>query len=132
MAIKIVVVGSAQLPAGDDFPPLKAAKYSWDQYPAMTGENIVERCWRADIVVALITAIELTTREKMPRFKLLIVAAEAARHLDQEVVQENGVELLIFPAAQCKGAVEAEVLCKRISQAIDQYIRNYENKGVSP
>jgi len=100
MAIKFVVVDSAQLPAGVDFPPLKAAKYSCDQYPALTGENIVERCWRAAIVVALITAIELTALEKMPRLKLLIVAAEA--------------------------------LCKRISRAIDQYIRNYENKGVSP
>jgi len=132
MAIKIVVVDSARLPAGVDFPPLDADKYGWEQYPSLTGEDIVERCWRADIVVALATAIELTALEKMPRLKLLIVAAEAARHLDQDALQEYGVEHLVFPSAQCKGAIEAEDLCKRISQAIDRYIRNFENKGVLP
>ena len=55
MAIKVVVVDGAQLPAGVDFPPLDAAKYGWEQYPALTEEDIAERCWRADIVVALAT-----------------------------------------------------------------------------
>ena len=70
MAIKVVVVDSAQLPAGVDFPPLEAAKY--------------------------------------------------------------GVELLTFPSAQCKESAEAEDLCSRISQAIDHYLRSFENKGVLP
>jgi len=132
MAIKIVVAGCAQLPAGVDFPPLEAAKYGWEQYPALTDEGIVERCWRAYTVVALATAIKLAALEKMPRLKLLIVTVEVARHLDQDAVQEYGVELLILPSAHCKGPAGAEDLCKRISQAIDHYIRNIENKGVLP
>jgi hypothetical protein len=51
MAIKVMVVD--------------AAKYGWEQYPALSEEDIAERCWRADIVVALATPIEQTTVEKM-------------------------------------------------------------------
>ena len=132
MTIKVVVVDSAQLPAGVEFPPLEAAKYGWEQYPALTGEDIAERCWRADIVVALASAIELTALEKMPRLKLLIVAAEACRPLDQNAVQKCGVELLTFPSAQCRESAGAQDLCRRIAQAIDYYIRNFENEGVLP
>ena len=130
MAIKVVVVDGAQLPAGVDFPPLEAAKYGWEQYPALDDDDIAERCWRADIVVALATAIELTTLEKMPRLKLLVVTGEAGGRVDRDALAEYGVELLTFPSAECKQAAEAQDLCNRIAQAIDQYIGNYENKGM--
>ena len=129
MAIKVVVVDGAQLPAGVDFPPLDAAKYGWEQYPALTEEDIAERCWRADIVVALATPIEQTTLEKMPRLKLLIAAGEACRHLQQDSLQQYGVELLTFPSAQCRESAGAEDLCGRISQAVDQFIRELQDKG---
>ena len=128
MAVKVVVDG-AQLPAGVDFPPLDAANYGWEQYPALTEEDISERCWRADIVVALATPIEQTTVEKMPRLKLLIAAGEACRHLQQDALQQYGVELLTFPSAQCRESAEAEGLCGRISQAVDQFIGELQHKG---
>jgi hypothetical protein len=103
MAIKVMVVD--------------AAKYAWGQYPALSEEDIAERCWRADIVVALATPIEQTTVEKMPRLKLLIAAGEASRHF------------LTFPSAQCRESAEAEDLCGRISQAVDQFITELQHKG---
>ena len=132
MAIKVVVVDSAQLPAGVDFPPLEAAKYGREQYPALTGDEIAERCWRADIVVALATAIDLTMLEKMPRLKLLIVAGEACGSVDRFALQEQGVELKAFPTAHCAQTAEAEDLCQRISRAIDAYINHFQTRGMLP
>jgi len=130
MAIKVVVVDSAQLPADTDFPPLETHKYGWEQYPGLSYEDVPERCWRADIVVALATSITRENLEKMPRLKLLITAGEACQRLDEQAAQDQGVELLAFPDARLDSLVEAQDLCNRISEAINHYIRNFENNGV--
>lgn len=128
MAIKVVVVDSAQLPAGVDFPPLDTPKYGWEQYPALSDDDLAERCWRADILVSLSTAISTKNLEKMPRLKLLIAAGEACQHLDEQTAQRLGVELLAFPEAQTDSRADAQDLCNRICEAINHYVRNFENK----
>ena len=128
MTIKVVVLDAAQLPAGVEFPPLETAQYGWEQYPGLAGDEIAERCWRADIVVSLSTAIDRTNLEKMQRLKLLVCAAQSCQQLDQGAARQQGVELLAFPEARFGRADEAQDLCQRISQAIDHYIRNFENK----
>jgi phosphoglycerate dehydrogenase-like enzyme len=130
MAIKVVVVDAAQLPTGVDFPPLETAKYGWEQYPALTADDIGERCWRADILVTLSTAMDMATLKKMPRLKLLIAVGEACQRIDQNALTQLGVQFEAFPSAQCGEPDEARDLCNRISQAIDHYISNYKNSGV--
>ena len=70
MTVKVVVVDAAQLPAGVEFPPLEAEKYGWEQYPGLDGNDIAERCWRADIVVTLGAAIDSASLEKMHKLGL--------------------------------------------------------------
>ena len=132
MTINVVVVDSAKLPKGVEFPPLDTAKYGWEQYLQLDDEDIAVHCWRADILVALSSVINSARFDKMPRLKLLIVAGEACRLLDQEAAQKQGVELLAFPDEKYAEPDEARDLCKRISKAIDHYIRNFENYGVTP
>lgn len=131
MAIKIVVLDAAQLPSGVDFPPLNTDKYGWEQYPQLEGEDIAERCWRADIVVSLSTAIGLEALQKMVKVGLLICAGEACRLLDQNAAGERGVELLAFPDARFDTAEAAQDVCNRIAAAIDHYIRNFESDEVA-
>jgi lactate dehydrogenase-like 2-hydroxyacid dehydrogenase len=126
MALKIVVVDSGRLAAGVEFPPLDIDKYGWEQYPDLSGEDLAERCWRADIVVSLGAAITREVLEKMPRLRLLITAGDACGLLDQETAQARGVELLAFPEAGCRDRAEAQDLCNRVSDAINHYIRSFE------
>jgi len=132
MTINVAVVDSAELPEGVEFPPLEAAKYSWEQYRKLDDEEITVRCWRADILVVLSTAITRKQLEKLPRLKLIITAGEGCGLLDQAAAQAQGVELLAFPDDGCSASEQAQDLCRRISAAIDHYIRNFENKGVVP
>ena len=125
MAIKVVVVDAACLPSGVDFPPLDIDKYGWEQYPQLTGEDIAERCWRADIVVTLSTAIDLAALEKMTKIGLLICAGTACDLLDQSAAEKRGVELLAFADAQWDSSDAAQDACNRITAAIDHYIRHY-------
>jgi len=131
MAINIVVADAAGLPEGVEFPPLETVKYGWEQYPQLDDDDIAMRCWRADILVMLSTAIDRVHLEKMPRLKLLIIAGDACRQLDQAAALDQGVELLAFPDAKFGEQGAAQVVCNRIAKAIDHYIRNLEHKGVA-
>jgi len=132
MTINVVVVDGGKLPAGVEFPPLETAKYGWEQYLQLDADDIAVRCWRADIVVVLSCAIKRANMEKMPRLKLLIIAGEACGRLDQVAARQQGIELLAFPEAEYSEPGEAQDMCNRISNAIDHYIINFENKGVVP
>lgn len=129
MGIKIVVLDGARLPEGVDFPPLEVDKYGWEQYPQLAPEELAERCWRADIVVSLGTAIDAPALEKMMKIGLLICAGEACSHIDQEVVRIRGIELLAFLDEDFRSVEGAQDLCNRVSSAIDHYIRTFSARG---
>lgn len=122
MTIKIVVLGSERLPTGVEFPPLQLKKYGWEQYPRLTGDDIAERCWRADIVVTLGTEVDRSSLEKMLRIGLLIGAGEVCSQLDQAALTDRGVEVLVFPDAELDSPAGAQDLCNRVSAAIDHYL----------
>ena len=123
MTTKVIVIDSAQLPAGVEFPPLEVTKYGWEQYPQLDEKEIAERCWRADILVSLSTAIRRPVLDKLNKLRLLIVAGEACNRLDQDAAQEHGVELLAFPDANLRDVQAAQELCGQVSAAISHYLR---------
>lgn len=131
MAVKIVVVDSAQLPSGAEFPPLKANKYGWEEYPCLTAEELLDRCWRAEIIVLLSSHINVdrAMMEKMPRLQLVITVGDAAAQLDQVAARDQGVELLAFSDALGSDVAAAQDLCNRITQAIDYYLRSIDGRG---
>lgn len=55
MAINIVVLDYGGLPADADFPPLRATRYRWEQYPSTPAALIAERGARAHVLVTLNT-----------------------------------------------------------------------------
>lgn len=128
MAVKIVVVGSGRLPTGVEFPPLQAPKYGWEEYPALADAELVDRCWRAEIVVLLSPGrtVDRAMLEAMPRLQLLIAVGDAAARLDQDAARDRGIELLGFPGALDSGPVDARDLCTRVVRAIDYYLGSLE------
>lgn len=130
MAIKVVVLDGARLPGGVDFPPLNIDKYGWEQYPKLSAEDIAERCWRADIVVTLESAINMDMLGKMHKLGLLICAGDACDRVEQAAAAERGVELLAFPEARFDSVSDAQDLCNRVSAAIEHYLRSVEFGGV--
>jgi lactate dehydrogenase-like 2-hydroxyacid dehydrogenase len=134
MAVKIVVVDSTQLPPGAEFPPLEAIKYGWEEYPSLTAEEFLDRCWRAEIIVLLSSHINVgrAMMEKMPRLQLVITVGDAAAQLDQAAARDQGVEPLAFPDALGSDVAAAQDLCNRISQAIDHYLCSIDGQGGLP
>lgn len=120
--MKVVVVDAEKLPEGVDFPPLSAKKYVWEQYLGLSEEEIAERCWRADIVVALRVPVAPAAMGKMSKLKLLITAGDAASQVDEAAARAQGVELLALPDVHCAEPVSAQDACNRIAAAIDHYL----------
>lgn len=131
MAVKIIVADTAQLPKGVEFLPLEAIKYAWEAYPSLAGEELLDRCWRAEIVVLLSSGmrVDRTVMEKMPRLQLLVTVGDAAAQLDQGAARDRGVELLAFSDTFGSDAAAAQDLCNSITQAIDHYIRSIDGRG---
>ena len=134
MAVKIVVLDSAQLPSGTEFPPLQAMKYGWEEYPSLPAEELPDRCWRAEIVVLLSSdkRVDRAMMEKLPRLRLLIAIGDAAAQLDQAAARDQGVELSVFPEALGSDAAAAQDVCNRVVQAIDHYLRSSDGLGELP
>lgn len=127
MAMKVVAVDGLALPSDVDFPPLTNAEYAWEQYLALTRDDIADRCLRPDTLMSLSSPVDRTRLQKLHRVKPLTTSTVACRSLDQEVAKQRGVELLAFPENTCSDSVSAQDLCNRISEAIDHYIRNFEH-----
>ncbi len=122
MAINIVVVDAARLPAGVEFPPLEAARYGWEQYLSLEGEALRERCWRANVLVVLDTAIGAPELAAMPRLELLVAAGGAGAGLDRAVAEARGVRVQTMADADLGDPAAAQALCGRIVAAIDAFI----------
>lgn len=127
--MKIVIIDSGKLPTDVEFPPIDFPKYGWEQYPALQGDDIAERCWRADIVITLATAINKNVLEKMNKLRLLICAGAACDKVNQSYARDKGVELLAFPAGRYDTVSAAQDLCNRISLAIDHFIKINQDDG---
>ncbi|MGD2075525.1 MAG: hypothetical protein PVI91_10020 [Gammaproteobacteria bacterium] len=133
MAAKVVVVGSALLPTGVEFPPLGASRNGWEEYPSLRREDVVDRCWRADVVVLLSgdSGIDRAMPESLLRLKLVMGVGEVCARLDRDTLVEHGVELLELDAL-ARGRGDAQDLCNCIARAIDDYLLRIDAGGRAP
>lgn len=121
--MNIVIMDSARLAPGVDFPPLEAERYGWLQYPQLQGGEIAATCWRSDVVVSLGTVLEADKLEQCKRLELLVLGAAADRLVDRALLRGRDIELEEVSDVDWSDAAAAAAGCKRIVAAIDAYIR---------
>ena len=124
MTIKIVVMGRSALPEGVEFPLLEAARYSWEEYLQLTRQDLVDRCWRADVVVILGGGIRIDGEllDKLGRLKLLIIPTSAMVQIGREVAAARGIVLREHSEGEDRDIGSAQALCTRISALIDAWL----------
>jgi hypothetical protein len=87
--MNIVVIDAEALPQGVDFPLLDLDKYGWQQYLALEGDDLVERCWRSDIVISLKTDINAEALNGWHKLSLLIVPADGSVSVDESGLRDE-------------------------------------------
>ena len=113
--MNVAVLDAARLPPGVQFPPLKAAKYGWQEYPRLTEGEIAENCWRAHVILTLSTPLDAATLAALPMLKLVIEACDGL--VDLEAAAARGVAVARLPSG-----LEGGSLCHEAVETIDAFL----------
>ncbi len=111
--MNIVVVDAARLPAGTEFPMLKAAKFRWEEFPQLSDDQIAEKCQRADVIVTLGSVLAPALISSLPRLKLVIPGN--GRLVDAEAAKARGIEVRVVSSG-------SPSTCQEVADIIDGFI----------
>jgi lactate dehydrogenase-like 2-hydroxyacid dehydrogenase len=121
--MNIVVVDAAHLAGEADFPMLDLPKYGWQQFPALSGEELAERCWRSDVIITVDTPIDRSVIDKAFKLALIAVAGAHAGHVDMEAAAERGIKICVVPEADPSDAKQADRICSETIDNIAAFLR---------
>jgi hypothetical protein len=109
------------LPHGVEFPPLKAAKFGWEEYPLLDADGIAERCWRTDVVIALDRVFDARLLERMHKLGLLVLVGNACKGGEASAVPSH-ISVRRYPDVDIHDAVAAQACCEAIVAVIDDHV----------
>ena len=121
--MNIVVVDSTHLAGEADFPILDWPKYGWQQFPALSGDELAERCWRADVIITIDTPIDQQVIEKAFKLTLIAVAGDSTEHIDMNAVKARGISVCHVPGAQSGNPRHAAHICTQTINNISAFLR---------
>lgn len=93
----IVVIDSGKLPGETDFPMLEPDKYGWQQFVQRDASEVVDRCWRSDVIVSVTTPVTREIIDKAFKLQLIIAAGDDAQHIDLEAARQRGMTVCHTP-----------------------------------
>jgi glycerate dehydrogenase len=121
--MNIVVVDGAHLAGEADFPMLDYPKYGWQQFPALSGVEVAERCWRADVIISVDTPIDQAVIDKSFKLALIAVAGDDTSHIDMAAAQARGISVCHVPGADPANPQQAAHICAQTIANIAAYLQ---------
>jgi len=122
--MNIVVVDGAHLAGEADFPMLDFPKYGWQQFPALNGDELTERCWRADVIITVDTPIDQAVIGKAFKLSLIAAAGDSTAHIDMAAAQARGIVVCHVPGANPTNPQHAAHICAQTIANITAFLRN--------
>lgn len=111
----------AHLKGEADFPMLDLPKFGWQQYPALSAEEVAERCWRADIIVTVATPIDSEVIDKTLKLKLIAVAGVDDSIVDKAATAARGITVMTVPGMRPEDALSSQAICDRVVENINRF-----------
>lgn len=121
--MNIVVVDSAHLAGEADFPVLDWPKYGWQQFPTLQGDEVAERCWRADVIISVTTPIDSHVIDKAFKLALIAVAADCTDHIDLAAAKARGISVCHVPGAQPADPHQSAHICSQTIANVTAFLR---------
>jgi glycerate dehydrogenase len=122
--MNIVVVDGAHLAGEADFPMLDYPKYGWQQFPALSGDELAERCWRADVIISVDTPIDQAVIGQAFKLALIAVAGGDTSHIDMAAAQARGITVCHVPGADPANPQQAAHICAQTIANIAAFLQN--------
>lgn len=121
--MNIVVVDTAQFAGEADFPMLDIPKYGWQQFPALAGAELTERCWRSDVIVTVQAPINRAVIDKAFKVALIVAAGDDYSHIDRAAAAERGITVCNIPGTNPADAAQTARICQQVIDTIGAYLR---------
>jgi len=121
--MNIVVVDAAHLAGDADFPVLDYPKYGWQQFPSLSGDELAERCWRADVIITASTPIDQAVIDKSFKLALIAVAGESCSHIDMAAARARGIAVCRVPGGDPSDPQHTSHICAQTIDNIAAYLR---------
>ena len=118
--MNVVVIGSEHLPEEVEFPPVDLRKFSWLQFLHLSDEDVVERCWRADVIVTIGISVTPRVIEEAFKLQLIIAAGNNYAHIDLPAASARGITVANIPGTELN-ADNAQTICNQVVELIDAY-----------
>jgi len=87
---KIVFLDRATIPKHIELPPL-AIEHEWQEYDFTESEQVFERLYNADIVIANKVVLSADVLAQLPQIKLIAVSATGVNNVDIEYCKANNI-----------------------------------------
>ena len=121
--MNVVVVDSGVLGLDADFPMLEINKFGWEQFLDLQGEDVVDRCWRSDIIVSATTPIDRAVIDKAFKLKLIVAAGDTVDHIDLDAARERDITVCHVPGMTAGEPADMEIICNQVVDNINAFIR---------
>lgn len=119
----IVVIDSSQLAGEADFPMLDMDKYGWQQVMQLDEAEVVDRCWRSDVIISMATPVTRAAIDKAYKLQLIIAASDNTDHIDLEAARERGITVCNTPGLSPANAAHSQTICKQVINNINAWLK---------
>lgn len=119
----IVVIDSGRLAGEADFPMLDLDKYGWQQFKQLDATDVVDRCWRTDVIISVATPVTRAVIDKAHRLQLIIVAGDNTNHIDMTAARERNISACNTPGLNPDIAAECQTICNQVINNINAWLK---------
>jgi len=120
--MNVVVVDGGALSSQADFAPLALDKFGWQQYLRLDDDELVERCWRSDVIVSVATPIDQSVIDGAFKLKLIVAAGEQVDHIDLAAARKRNITVCNVPGLSASGTAADQRLCDQVIEIINAFI----------
>ena len=117
----IVMIDNNNIAGDADFPEVNLPKYSWEQFPELSVEDLAIRCWRAEVVISAAQAIDKSILDQSFQLKLIIAAGDSTEHIDKTTAAERGIKVCHVPGLDPSNAGTSEALRNQVVDIVDSF-----------
>ena len=120
----MVSVDGNNLVGDSDFPDLDLSKYGWEQFPELSSEDAIMRCWRAEVIISARHPIDKSLIDKSMMLKLIIAAGDSTDHIDLATAKERGIKVCHVPGLDPANASTNQSLCRQVVDIVNSFYKN--------
>lgn len=124
--MNVIMVDAGNLAGDADFPMINLNKFGWQQFIQLDEDEVIERCWRSDIIISAGTPINKQVIDKSFKLQLIVAAGDSYDHIDLDAAAERGIKVCNTPNLIPSNAADTDKLCQQVIDNINAFLENQD------